>query len=114
MNIKRRDLAALCRAIKCCELDKNLSWENLNRHYHDLCHDRRYKAYFGSIRNDNSGIYFIGDPDRNGQRVYMEREGDTFYVRFAADCDYSKIRADKVVISPSGVIVEHTFSDRKI
>lgn len=59
----------------------DVSWENINNIFHEHAFDRRYKVYFGTCTDDMHGIWYIGDPDRNGHKCYLEFQNDRIYVR---------------------------------
>ncbi len=59
----------------------DVSWENINSIFHEHAFDKRYKVYFGTCTNDMHGIWYVGDPDRNGHKCYLEFQNDKIYVR---------------------------------
>lgn len=65
-------------------------WNTMNIWYKLLARDKRYKIYHGCIRDNGSGIWFIGDPDRNGRKVYVQRDNDIWYARFVNNDLYQR------------------------
>lgn len=65
--------------------ENNTSWENINKHFRESAFDRRYKVYFGNCTNDMHGIWYVGDPDRNGHKCLLEFLNDKIYVRPVCD-----------------------------
>ena len=58
----------------------NVSWENINNIFHEHAFDKRYKVYFGNCTNDMHGIWYVGKPDRNGHKCYLEFQNDKIYL----------------------------------
>lgn len=85
--------------------DGNITWDNINNHYKKCASDRRYKVWFGNCTNDGSGIWFIGDPDRNGIKFLLQHIGENTYFRSVTDNDiYQNKPCYKVV---NGYMVEY-------
>ena len=105
------DVINLCKALHYTEVAEGntiCKWDSINVRWKDMVSDRRYKAYYSCATDNGSGIWYIGDPDRNGRRVLVERFGyeNIWFARFASEVDmYQKRPCYKVEFFDDGDIV---------
>lgn len=104
------DVINLCKAIALTEQFEgslNHNWNTINIWWKRFARDKRYKVYYGCTRNNGTGIWYIGDPDRYGQKVLVERDGNTWYARFANDANiYQKKPCYRVEWFNGGIVSE--------
>lgn len=80
----------LAMALYLANADKDMSWENINRHFAFFTPDRRYKVWFGCNTNGIDGIWFLGNPDRNGKKCLVRYINGYIYVRPVNDDLYTE------------------------
>ena len=103
------DVAVAASAILVAKREKRFTWERINELYHGYGADRRRKVWFGCCTNSGSGIWYLGDPDRNGEQFVVEVRGSKIYARMVRNDLYSKKPCWAIELIPDDVQFKYGF-----
>lgn len=103
------DVAVAASAILVSKHEKKFTWERINELYHGYGADRRRKVWFGCCTNDGSGIWYLGDPTRNGEQFVVEVHENKAYARMVHGDLYSKKPCWVIELIPDDVQFKYGF-----
>lgn len=109
--ISEIDVVNLCEALYYTEIYEGTTHnkrEAINEHWKGTTSDHRYKIYSGNVRENGSGIWYIGDPNRHGFCVIVERftYDNVYFARFASETNiFQKLPCYKVEFVDNSCII---------